>query len=157
MLEVTYELLRCGLIDETGLLDDDYFDEGYPLGEGLFFTAKDVREVQLAKSAIASGIQVLLHEYGIGSDDVSRVYLAGGFGEKVNIRKAVGIGLLPEDLADRTRPVGNSSLAGAVLFSEQPDLAARFAQAASGIREVSLTETPLFSELYMDNMFFPEQ
>ena len=157
VLEVTYELLRCGLIDETGLLDDDYFDEGYPLGEGLFFTAKDVREVQLAKSAIASGIQVLLHEYGIGSDDVSRVYLAGGFGEKVNIRKAVGIGLLPEDLADRTRPVGNSSLAGAVLFSEQPDLAARFAQAASGIREVSLTETPLFSELYMDNMFFPEQ
>ena len=156
VLEIAYELYRCGLVDETGLLDDDYFDEGYPLGEGIFFTAKDVREVQLAKSAIRSGVEVLLHEFGISADEVSRVYLAGGFGEKINVQKAVGIGLLPDALAGKTQPVGNSSLAGAVLFAEHPNLSERFTEAASGIREVSLTGTPLFTELYMDNMFFPE-
>ena len=156
VLEITCELLKAGLIDETGLLDDEYFDDGYSLAGDVVFTQKDVREVQLAKSAIRAGLEVLLDEYGASYDDVKHLFLAGGFGEKINVHKAAGIGLLPEELEDKAQAVGNSSLQGAVLFAGHPDLAERFCRVADETREVSLASSPLFQELYMDHMFFPE-
>lgn len=156
VLEITCELLLAGLIDETGLLDDEYFDDGYPLSEDVRFTQQDVREVQLAKSAIRSGLEVLLNEYGADYSDVKHLFLAGGFGEKINVRKAVGIGLLPRELEEKTQAVGNSSLKGAVLFASDPGIRERFVKISRETQEVSLAASPLFQELYMDHMFFPE-
>jgi len=157
VLETVYELLKDELIDETGLMDDDYFDDGFPLAEGVVFTNKDVREVQLAKSAIRAGIEVLLQEYGVGYDGVARVYIAGGFGEKINQEKAIGIGLLPEEFDGKIIPIGNSSLAGAVMLAKDPSLGERFARVAAAAGETALAENPKFNDLYMDHMFFPEQ
>ena len=98
VLETVYELLKEELVDETGLLDDEYFDDGFPVAEGIVFTNKDVREVQLAKSAVRAGLEVLLEEYGADYDQIGKLYIAGGFGQKINLEKAVGIGLLPEEL-----------------------------------------------------------
>ena len=157
VLETVYELLKDELIDETGLMDDDYFDDGFPLAEGVVFTNKDVREVQLAKSAIRAGIEVLLQEYGVGYDGVARVYIAGGFGEKINQEKAIGIGLLPEEFEGKIIPIGNSSLAGAVMLAKDPSLGERCARVAAAAGETALAENPKFNDLYMDHMFFPEQ
>ena len=90
-------------------------------------------------------------------DGVGRVYLAGGFGQKINLEKAVGIGLLPEELLDRMEPVGNSSLAGAVMAAQDPSVMERMARTAEMAEETALAENPLFSDLYMEHMFFPEQ
>ncbi|MBQ9063290.1 MAG: DUF4445 domain-containing protein [Eubacterium sp.] len=157
VLETVYELLKDELVDETGLMDDDYFDDGFPLAEGVIFTNKDVREVQLAKSAIRAGIEVLLQEYGVDYDGVANVYIAGGFGEKINQEKAIGIGLLPEEFAGKIIPIGNSSLAGAVMLAKDPSLGERFARVAAAAGETALAENPKFNDLYMDHMFFPEQ
>ncbi len=157
VLEVVYELLKEELIDETGLLDDEYFEDGFPVAEGVVFTAKDVREVQLAKSAVRAGMEVLIESYGTDYDHIGKLYLAGGFGQKINLEKAVGIGLLPEELLDRMYPVGNSSLAGAVMAAHDPAILERMAKTAERSEETALAESPLFSDLYMDNMFFPEQ
>ena len=150
--ETVYELLKEELVDETGLLDDDYFDDGFPVAEGIVFTNKDVREIQLAKSAVRAGLEVLLEEYGTDYDQIGKLYIAGGFGQKINLEKAVGIGLLPEELLDRMVPVGNSSLAGAVMAACDPSVLERMR--AVGRMGNSLAENPLFSDLYMDNMFF---
>ena len=157
VLEVVYELLKEELIDETGLLDDDYFDDGFPVAEGVVFTGKDVREVQLAKSAVRAGMEVLIEAYGTDYDHIGKLYLAGGFGQKIDLEKAVGIGLLPEELLDRMYPVGNSSLAGAVMAARDPAILERMAETALRSEETALAESPLFSDLYMDHMFFPEQ
>ncbi len=157
VLETVYELLKEELVDETGLLDDKYFDDGFPVAEGIVFTNKDVREVQLAKSAVRAGLEVLLEEYGADYDQIGKLYIAGGFGQKINLEKAVGIGLLPEELLDRMVPVGNSSLAGAVMAACDPSVLERMRAVGENAEETALAENPLFSDLYMDNIFFPEQ
>ena len=157
VLETVYELLKEELVDEAGLLDDEYFDDGFPVAEGIVFTNKDVREVQLAKSAVRAGLEVLLQEYGADYDQIGKLYIAGGFGQKINLEKAVGIGLLPEELLDRMVPVGNSSLAGAVMAACDPSVLERMRAVGENAEETALAENPLFSDLYMDNMFFPEQ
>lgn len=157
VLEVVYELLKEELIDETGLLDDEFFEGGFPLTEGIVFTGKDVREVQLAKSAVRAGLEVLLQVYGADYDRIGKLYIAGGFGQKIDFKKAVGIGLLPEELLDRMVPVGNSSLAGAVMAARDPAVLSRMRAVGETAEETALAENPLFSDLYMDNMFFPEQ
>ncbi len=156
VLETVYELLKEEIIDETGLLDDDYFEEGFPIAEGIAFTGKDVREVQLAKSAVRSGLEVLLKEYGVQYGSIGRLYIAGGFGQKIDLKKAVGIGLFPEELLDKMIPVGNSSLAGAVKAAGEPDTLERMRLVSEMATEIALSNNPLFSELYMDNIFFPE-
>ena len=156
VLETMYELLKEEIVDDTGCMDDEWIETGFPLADNIVFTAKDVREIQLAKSAIRAGMEVLLQVFGAGYDDVARLYLAGGFGQKINLDKAVGIGLLPEELLDRMLPVGNSSLAGAVMAARDPAVLDRMTRVAQMAEETALAESPLFSDLYMDNMFFPE-
>ena len=156
VLEAVYEMLKEELIDETGLLDDEFFEEGFPIADGIVFTGKDIREVQLAKSAVRAGLEVLLKEYGADYKNIGTVYLAGGFGQKIDLKKAVGIGLLPEELMGRIVPAGNSSLTGAVMAVRDPGVLSRMRGIAGTAEEISLSGNPLFSELYMEHMFFPE-
>lgn len=153
-LETVYELVKEEIVDETGRLDEDYFKEGFPLAPGITFTAKDIRELQLAKSAIRCGIEILLISYGIRYDQVDRLYLAGGFGQKINCEKAVGIGMIPEELKDRITAVGNSSLEGANMLAKDPSLEKRFLRIAGISEEVTLSNHELFNDLYMEHMFF---
>lgn len=154
VLETVYELLSAGIVDETGRMDEDFEEEGYPLAPHVVFTPKDVREVQLAKAAIRAGMETLMDACGIRPDQIRHLYLAGGFGQKISFQKAAGIGLLPEELLDRTEAVGNSSLAGAVMLAEDPSLAKRFQNIAEQAKEVSLSESTVFTDLYMKHMFF---
>lgn len=154
VVEIVYELVKEGIVDETGLMDEKYFETGYPLAENIFFSPKDVREVQLAKSAIRAGIEVLLACYGVGYSQIDRLYLAGGFGQKMNCRKAVGIGMLPEELEERIIAVGNSSLEGANMLAMDITLKERFVHVAKKAEEVTLSAHERFNDLYMEHMFF---
>ena len=157
VLETVYELVREGIVDETGLLAEEYFEQGFPLAPGITFTARDVREVQMAKSAIRAGIEILLRSYGVSYDQVSRIYLAGGFGQGINCKKAVGIGMLPEELKDRIKAVGNSSLEGAKMYAIDPETAGRFQHAAEISEEIILSNHELFNDLYIEHMNFNKQ
>lgn len=157
VLEVMYELLKEEIVDETGLMDDDYVDDGFPVADGIVFTDRDIREVQLAKSAIRAGMETLIKEFGVSYDGISRLYIAGGFGQKINLEKATGIGILPRDLIDRTAAVGNSSLKGAVMAALDTAVQERFVQAVSISQEVCLSGSTTFNDLYVQYMFFEEE
>ena len=154
VLESVYELVKAGITDETGLLDEKYFDDGYPLAPGITLTAKDIREVQMAKAAIRAGIEILISAYGTTYEQIDRLYLAGGFGQKLDCAKAVGIGLLPEELKDKAFAVGNASLAGAVAAAADPSQKERFLHVTQNSKEILLANHKHFSDLYIKYMFF---
>lgn len=106
-------LRRTGLLDETGLLAEECFENGVRVGN-VHVTRDAVRAVQLAKGAIAAGIGVLLEKFGVKEEQVDRVVLAGGFGYYLNPEDAAEIGLLGQKLAGRAMAGGNTALSGAL-------------------------------------------
>lgn len=84
------------------------------ISEEVYLTQKDIRMVQLAKSAICGGIYTLIDEIGISVNDIKKLYIAGGFGNYLNINNAANIGLIPQNLATKTEVIGNAALQGAV-------------------------------------------
>lgn len=156
VVALTSELVREGIVDETGLLEDDYFETGFPLDdEGrIILTQKDIRELQLAKSAVRAGVEILLEKRGISWSQVSTLYLAGGFGYQLDIARAVTLGLLPKELEHRVVTVGNSSLAGAVEYLCREDCGKDIAAIAGICEEINLAEDMKFQELFTDYMYF---
>ena len=154
VIETVYELVKEKIVDKTGLIEEKYFDNGYPLSENISFTNKDIREVQLAKSAIRAGVEILIKSYGIDYTQVAHLYLAGGFGQKINYKKAIGIGMLPEELKNRIISVGNSSLAGATMLADTPKLQNRFTHITDISEEINLANHKDFNDLYVKYMFF---
>lgn len=159
VIETVCELLEQELIDETGMLEEDYFDDGFELartaeGEPIVFTQKDVREIQLAKSAVRAGVETLMLRYGATVDDICHVYLAGGFGYKIDLAKTIGIGMLPEAFAGKTTAVGNSSLGGAVEYLSQAGARERLLEIVERSTEIELSTDKDFNRFYTDYMFF---
>ena len=157
VLELVSELLRVGLMDETGLLEEQYRESGLPLGktasgEPIIFTQGDVRALQLAKGAIRAGIEVLLAVAGVHAEEVTQIYLAGGFGVRMDEQAAILIGLLPEAFRGRIRPVGNSSLSGAVFAGRCAQLESACEELLTQCSQVVLAEQPKFEENYLRYM-----
>ena len=159
VVEAVAELLREDILDDTGLLDDEYFDDGFVLantvgGREIALTQKDIRELQLAKSAIRAGIETLLIRNGIDKSQVSQVYLAGGFGYKLDITKAIAIGMLPKEFADKTVAIGNSSLAGVAKYLREQESRQALEKIVSVSEEIGLSMDKDFNEFYMEHMMF---
>lgn len=156
MVSLLAALRREGLLDETGLLDEKYFHTGVRVGN-VRVTQESVRSVQLAKAAIAAGIEILLEKYGIEAGEVERVILAGGFGYYLKPEDAADIGLLPEKLATKASAGGNTALAGGLLAGRsflcaeggQELLLHKLRELTGGTRCLNLAEEPDFGERYM--------
>ncbi|MGF7141775.1 uncharacterized 2Fe-2S/4Fe-4S cluster protein (DUF4445 family) [Anaerotaenia torta] len=161
VIELVAELLRHDLMDETGLLAEEYFKNGFLLttnteGKEIRFTQSDIREFQLAKSAIRAGVEILIKRYGITGKSIGHVYLAGGFGFKMNREAAVAVGLFPEELKEKIIPVGNSSLAGAVKALGESMWVEHVHGLIDIADEVTLSNDPDFNDLYIEYMLFGE-
>lgn len=111
MIRLTAELLKEGLLDETGLLSQPYDQTGIMVG-GVLMTGRSIRQLQLAKAAIYTGITQLTEKMGINLQEIDRVVLGGGFGYFLNPADAVRIGLLPAELEKKALAGGNTALAG---------------------------------------------
>ncbi len=147
------DLIACVLenetLDETGMLDDDI-----PLGDGIYFTQKDVRMVQLAKAALAAGVIALLKKAGLKYSDIERLYIAGGFGSNLNIKNAARIGLIPTELLDRVSVLGNAALAGASMLLLEKNYRAELEQLVKGATTHENSTDPVFNDAYIENMMF---
>ena len=143
-------LLETGQMDETGFLDP----EPAVICGRVALPQKDVRAVQLGKSAVAAGIRTLTTTAGLTFSQVDELAIAGGFGSYLDVNNAGRIGLIPEELVPKVRILGNAALQGAsMLLLDQPkipDCEAMTRQA----RTVDLASNPLFLQAYTDGMFF---
>ena len=146
-------LLDMEIIDETG-----YMDEEFRFGDSaVVLTPEDVRQFQLAKSAIRSGLDTLLHHAGIPFSAVEKLYIAGGFGSFLNIDSAVRVGLIPPELGGKAIAIGNGAGAGASMVLQSRACLPEAEAIAARADAVTLTENPYFAQRYMENMMFPEK
>lgn len=122
-----------------------------PLAPGLALQPGDVRQLQLAKGAIAAGIGLLCARCGGSTADVKRVFLAGAFGNYVRIAAATRIGLLPVDPA-LVKPAGNTALLGARLALNHDDH--DYVAIRAMTHHVELKTEPGFDDAYIDSMRF---
>lgn len=127
------------------------------LAEPVKLTQTDIRELQLAKGAIAAGIRVLLGEWGKTSEELSKIYLAGAFGNYINRASARRIGLINFP-REKVHAAGNTALLGAkiALFSGQSETGS-YESLRSKVRHVSLNEAADFQDIYVDEMGFPKE
>jgi uncharacterized 2Fe-2S/4Fe-4S cluster protein (DUF4445 family) len=124
--------------------------EGRP---AITITQKDVRELQLAKGAIRTGIQVLLEESGHAEEDIERVIIAGAFGTYVDVASAVTIGMLPPLPLDRFRQVGNAAGMGAKLALISRSKRAEAQAVARRVGYIELAAAPRFARVFAQAMY----
>lgn len=177
IIDAVAELLRAGIVDESGRLltaeeyaeshpgspllahmrDLSEFDPAFFFAEGshpVYISQKDIRQIQLAKSSIHSGCVTLLAENGLEPGDVSALYLAGAFGNYIDIDNALYIGLLPAVPRDRIRSIGNGAGQGVRLGLLDQSHLERCRRLAERAEHVELATNPRFMEEYIMNMNF---
>lgn len=152
LIDAIAAFLSIEEIDETGATESD----DLPLRDGVVLEPRDVRSVQLAKAAIAAGIQTLMESAGTDCDDIATLYIAGGFGSHLDVSSAAAIGLIPAELASKVKVIGNASLSGSVRLLLDRNSLAEAEGVAQKSSHVNLGGNPRFNENYMEQMFFPE-
>lgn len=150
------ELLRNGYVTDEGILTEKFPARGIHLaktagGSDLFFTADDLRNIQLAVAAIAAGIDTLLHEAEIVSSDVSRIYLGGSFGFHIAREDCQTLGLFSTLDYHTLQSVGNSCLQGLFRCATE---GIRLS-AAHDAKIINLAESNYFKQQFLSHMKFP--
>ena len=151
LIDAVAGLLETEAIDETGFMED----APAMLTPPVCLTQADIRAVQLAKSAVHAGIRTLLKTAGLRPDNIETLYIAGGFGNSLNVDNAGRIGLIPAELTSRVRSVGNAALAGASLMLLSLPKRAESEALAKKVEVVELSNDPVFANEFMEQMMFP--
>jgi uncharacterized 2Fe-2S/4Fe-4S cluster protein (DUF4445 family) len=181
LVDLVAVLLDCSIIDQGGLLqpppggsegtlsarviqrDEGVYDflvaapEESFSQKPIYLSQKDVRELQLAKGAVAAGIQILMDEMGLGIRDINLVFLAGAFGNYIHPQSALRIGLIPKVDPNIIHTIGNAASTGAsmvLLAKGYWNLANKL---ASSIDHVELSTRPDFNEYFIENLNFPQE
>ncbi len=177
LVDAVSELLKAGVITQSGRFADKEELKKHMSGrfkgnkgkdlsfilaaEGEYgsnpevgITQKDIREIQLAKGAIAAGAQILLSVAGKKLDEIKNVYLAGAFGNYIDIENAVRISILPDVPRERIKPVGNSAGAGACLILTDPSLRDTAAHIIKRAEHIELANHKDFQEIFVGSMTF---
>lgn len=145
--------LENAMVDETGATDEDEL----LLRDDVALQPRDIRAVQLAKAAIAAGVETLMETAGVDADEIETFYIAGGFGSHLNVESAARIGLISPTLAGKVKVLGNAALAGAAQLMLDQKKMIEIRNIAARAKHVNLGGNPRFNEHYMDHMFFPEE
>lgn len=157
-------LLRSGQMDETGYIEKENISLiGYHvtasgkrfIKANVVLTDRDIRALQLAKSAIRAALETLIDHAELSVDEIMATYLAGGLGYYIDKNSAVAIGLLPTAFFSSSVSVGNTALAGAVYCLCHKNSVEEMQRIADACCTVELNSTAMFSELYMEHMMFP--
>lgn len=154
LVDLVAMLLQSGAMDDSGRLEDG---DRYDLGDtGVYITQKDIREVQLAKAAMAAGIVLMAEKLGVEIEDIEEVDIAGAFGNYIDPDNACAIGLIPGALRQRIVPVGNAAGEGArrALINRAAWRAGE--TLARHTEFLELATMPRFQDEFVDQLAFPE-
>ena len=161
------EFLRNGMVDIHGTIEEnicggaggDSSVSKIDLTESVSVSQSDIRNLQLAKSAVKTGLDYLLSRFSTFSpkkisEPGMRFFLAGGFGSRIDIEESVRIGLLPPSLLGGVSQIGNAALFGAsaILFSEKLKEKARLLSKKS--TQINLAAVPDFQQKFLGNIDF---
>lgn len=179
LIDAAAVMLELGIIDNTGrFVEKDKLKQKLPQaiiaritekdGQPAFIlsknpdqsenkialTQRDIRQLQLAKAAIRTGIQLLQNKIGVEDKGIKKIMLAGAFGNYIKRESALRIGLLPKVDIDRIIFVGNAASSGAQIILLSQIARTNAAKLARKIEYVEIAHDPGFSDAYADSMFF---
>jgi len=154
LVDLLAELRRSGRMTPKGVFTDRSYEMTIVPEQGITFSREDASNLAQAKAANYCGQFILMRELGIGPDDISRLYLAGGFANYINVRNAIEIGFLAPVPENRIVKIGNASLHGArrMLLSRERRAAAE--RLVRSIEHVELETTPDFFEIFVEGCQF---
>ena len=158
-IEMLHRLLTLGVIDPTGLMKDEYFEQP---------AQKNIRKLQLAKAAIRAAVDILMSKFESSKSfqptasvpqevpddgdrsfcEISNVYISGNFGNNIDENACIAVGMLPEKFRGKCRPFGNTVLSGSIRYALDP--ASRIPP--ENIEEIVLANEPEFNEILMNSI-----
>ena len=147
LIDIIAALRREEIIDDTAFMEEDE----YEISGGVTLIGKDIRQFQLAKSAVLSAAETLAEVEGIELQDIDKLYISGGFSSHINVENAVYVGLLPKSLKERCIALNNSSLLGSIKYALNKNDLKVFTE---NTQYADLSQNPSFTEKFMDNMYF---
>jgi len=150
LIDAVAVMLKQGIIDESGSMTEKEFF----LAPGVSINGRDVRQFQLAKSAILSGIRILCKNAGLKTQDIKNVFIAGAFGFFINKKNAVASGIFPGEFLGPMVVSGNLSLQGAEECLFEKDFMDRCKQIIGLCFVIDLAADPFFMDEFADNMLF---
>ncbi|MEW6524364.1 MAG: ASKHA domain-containing protein [Bacillota bacterium] len=124
-------------------------------GRDIIITEPDVKNLLRAKGAVFAGIRTLLKAVDFDLDGVSRIYIAGGFGNYLNVRDSINIGLLPDVPAEKYAFIGNSSVKGARMALLSADTWRTAFEVARSMTYLELSADNVFMEEFFSGLFLP--
>jgi uncharacterized 2Fe-2S/4Fe-4S cluster protein (DUF4445 family) len=155
LIDVVAHLVESQLVQSDGLLYEDFVIVPETSETNcIVLTQQDIREVQLAKSAIMAGVNVLLKKASLTFDDLDALFLAGGFGSYIDVGSAVKIGMLPKQMEHKTISLGNTSGTGALLALKSVQFDQIIQDVRQRSRYIELSEDEDFVLDYVMNMDF---
>lgn len=123
-------------------------------GRPIMITQSDIRELQMAKGAMAAGVRVLIETYGIQVQDIKEVLLAGAFGNYLNPHSACVIGLIPSELEQKIKMIGNAAGTGSKLALLSSSKFRRAKDIAEHVKFVELGSYPRFNSIFGECTYF---
>jgi uncharacterized 2Fe-2S/4Fe-4S cluster protein (DUF4445 family) len=172
MIDLIAELLQAGIIDRSGhfATDRDHprmivvndepayvlaFAGQTPMKEDVVFTESDLKNLIYSKGAVYSGFTTLLAEAGLDFTMVERMVITGGFGQYLNIEKAIGIGLLPDMDRDKFAYLGNSSIAGAYMALLSEDYRKEALDICNNMTYIDFSSNSRYMDEFTSALFLP--
>jgi uncharacterized 2Fe-2S/4Fe-4S cluster protein (DUF4445 family) len=165
--EVPRGICGTGLIDLVAIfLEDETISPSgaiadkspsIPIADKIVITQKDIREIQLAVAAIKSGIRMILKMFKLKKEQLDGVFIAGAFGNYLNIENAMNLGLLPDINPEKIAFIGNSSLAGARALLLSREARTKTEALTKKIRYISLATDPQFQDYFVDALEFGDR
>ena len=160
LIDLAAALAGSGYVSSDGYMEENYVvvpSGRSATGTDIYISPKDIREIQLAKSAIASGISILLRRAGLTVTDIDALYLAGGFGNYIRKESAEAIGLIPSGLSEKVIPVGNTSGTGAMLAVRSVLFERVIEETRGRMISFELSDDEEFPLQFAINMEFPDR
>lgn len=167
LIDAVAVLVKAGLVNRRGRLQSregavvlrkNLREVGgervFDLTDGIYLTQSDIREVQMAKGAIAAGIDLMAAHLGIAVGDIEQVLLAGAFGNFIDAENACLVGLLPGVLRGRIQAVGNAAGSGARRLACNKDELQRAQRIIEKTEFLELASLPGFQRCFAKNMEF---
>jgi uncharacterized 2Fe-2S/4Fe-4S cluster protein (DUF4445 family) len=172
LIDSIYELVKNGIIGSDGKFDRDRkdprltFQDDIPqyviaraeetgTGEPIVFTESDIGNLMKSKGSVFAAIKSLLGYIELSFDQLKTFYVAGGFGNYLNIPKAIAIGLLPDIPVDRIRFIGNSSLTGARLALISEEAFEKCINVSRSMTNIELSNYQPYMDEYIASLFLP--
>ena len=172
MIDLISEMLLTGIIGQDGKykIDQNHYrmkqdgeDLAYiiafadetPMEEDIVFTEIDIHSLTLSKGAVYAGFMVLLEQAGLDFSMIDRILISGGFGQYLNVEKAITIGLLPDIDHDKFQYLGNSSIAGAYMALLSDDYRNEAREVSNNMTYIDFSSNNRFMDEFTSALFLP--